>query len=402
MDKRKKIIYGTLLCALVCCLAMFLPYVFPIPAPLPERDTLPSDHEVVVFWTDIATSRWRSTTSALLAWDVETRELTKWTPLKRDEYYLNSPLDAHRGFVVVRDRQEATSSLIYKTGEIRSLAILPDYGGLSPDGNLAAIFVQQPDCELQVVDPYNRHIQGQLKLDVCESVILSMRWSPDGTHLAFVADIGDHYSTPPSYIEAIYLIKYTGTDLHLAYTKALSGTLDTLRWSPSGDRLAFAQTSLDEYKKDYAQLWVMDIEEGSVQALFSPQQRQHCSIEYQDIAWSPDGTQLAFTLENLYLSAPLWIMDMKTQEAHQLFVPAGDEEYWYTINAISWAPSDTIVIAAALKEDEMSQRYDTRGSAGHRYATFNLFEVDPVTGARTQLTHNRFLFISPDGLTWWK
>lgn len=400
MNKRKRIIFGVLLCILICCLTAFWPYTPYLP--LPEPAALPTDHALMIFGADMLTSQWRTSTHAVFALDVETGRLMKWVPVRWNDD-LNSPIDSHRNFIVLRERSRDTTSLVYATGERRALDIEPGYGSLSPDGKSAVTFAQRPTCEMQVIGLSGRHIRGRIRMhpDVCKSnyYFRPIRWSPDGAYLAFVAGIGDRYSTPPSYIETLYLIRDTGVDVHVVYTKTLSGTLDTLSWSPGGDWLAFAQASEDEDGTEYAQLWLVDVEEEDTQAVLPP--RQGDRVGYWDMAWSPDGTQLAFTFGSGKAQSPLWVMDVETQAARQLLVPPGEDEYWYGVVSISWAPGDSLMIAASLEEDPMIRCYDIQGSDAHRSCTFNLFEVDSVTGARTQLTYRRFGYLF-GGLAWWE
>ncbi len=288
MARRKKIIFGALLCILICCLAAFWPYAPYLP--LPEPAALPTDHALMVFGADMLTSQWGTSTRAVFALDVETGQLMKWIPMKWYDN-LDSPIDSHRDFVVLHERYRGTS-LIYATGERNALGIEPEYGSLSPDGKSIVIFPQTYDCELLVIDTSGQHLQGRTKVDPnAYKFALNgyyVRWSPDGDYLAFVANIGDRYSTPPSYIETLYLIRDTGVDVHVAYTKTLSGTLDTLSWSPTGDQLAFAQTYKDEDETKSVQLWIVDVEEKDAQATLPP--RQGDWVGYWDVAWSPDGT----------------------------------------------------------------------------------------------------------------
>ncbi len=391
VDKQKKLVYLVLFCILVCFLIKFWPYTPYLL--LPHPTALPTDHELVVFDAVMETSQWETSTNAIFALDIETGRLMEWVSVKGGEWW-SGPVDYYSRFVVLSHWVGNTNLLIDKTGERHTLAINPDSGSVSPDGKLAVTIVEKPNCELQVIDPYNQHIQGRLELDTCESEESSIRWSPDGAYLALVSPNGLYSIAFPDTL-TVYEVERNGVDLRQIYTKMFPSTLQTPIWSPSGDQLAVVQVA------EYAQLWIVDTRKGNAQAILPARQEEWSW--YRDMAWSPDGTQIAFTSDNKGSPPSLWVADIETQAVRQLFVPAEEDEYWYGINAISWAPGNSLVIAASIEEDTVIQCRDKYGSDGFiKRCSFNIFKIDPVTGIRTQLTHRRFLYLRSDELARWK
>lgn len=392
VDKQKKIVYLVLFCILVCFLIKFWPYTPYLLLSHPKA--LPTNHELVVFDAVMETSQWETSTYAIFALDIETGRLMEWVSVKGGEWW-SGPVDYYNRFVVLSHWVRNTTLLIDETGKRRTLAINPNSGSVSPDGKLAVTIVEKPNCELQVIDPYDRHIQGRLELDTCEAEKSSIRWSPDGAYLALVDSPNGLYSTAFPDTLTVYKVERNGVDLRQVYTKTFPGMLRTPIWSPSSDQLAVVQVT------EYAQLWIVDVSEDNAQAILPA--RQEWPSWYRDMAWSPDGTQIAFTSDNKGSPPSLWVADIETQAVRQLFVPAEEDEYWYGINAISWAPGDSLVIAASIEEDTVIQCRDKYGSDGFiKNCSFNIFKVDPTNGMRTQLTHRRFLYLSSDELARWK
>ena len=107
------------------------------------------------------------------------------------------------------------------------------------------------------------------------------RLSPRGDQVAYVRRTPED---DESYTASIYLVP-VGGDEPTQFT-ASDGVDDQPRFSPDGDRLAFASTRGEGDRK---QLWILPTDGGEA--------RQVTSVVggIDDLAWSPDGSRLLFT-----------------------------------------------------------------------------------------------------------
>ncbi len=93
-------------------------------------------------------------------------------------------------------------------------------------------------------------------------------WSPDGNQIAYLQDDGE-----------LRIVNADGTGDHLVAT--IPGGTD-FDWSPDGTQFVYSKAVGDGY------LWTMDVD-GTNQTRVPGSQ----SADW-DVAWSPDGTKLAF------------------------------------------------------------------------------------------------------------
>ncbi len=148
------------------------------------------------------------------------------------------------------------------------------------------------------------------------------RWSPDGDTLAFLSDRTERG------VLSLYAMPAHGGEARALVTRKRS--IASFAWSPDGSKIAFVApdepTEDDKRRKterddadvrgerwQYARAWLLNIASGAVAGL--PTGDMHV----QELAWSPDGTQIA------YLARPTPELDDQHQAA--VFVmPANDGE----------------------------------------------------------------------------
>lgn len=139
---------------------------------------------------------------------------------------------------------------------------------------------------------------GTVRRDVAPDDADHMKpaWSPDGKNLAVVRveRQGDRMD------EAIYVMKADGTDLTRVHSTGLRPqSVLQLAWSPDGTQLAFIRmdwrTSGGVIRESDAvmQLVVMDAEGTDVRAVTDGSEQVH------SFSWSPDGKQIAYTVRYL-------------------------------------------------------------------------------------------------------
>ncbi len=108
------------------------------------------------------------------------------------------------------------------------------------------------------------------------------RLSPDGEHVVFVRRQPVDEET---YESTLHLAQISG-DRKARRFSLREGEDSSPRWSPSGDRIAFASTRGAE--DDRQQLWIVPIDGGEGHQVTS------VAGGVADLAWSPDGTHIAF------------------------------------------------------------------------------------------------------------
>ena len=198
-------------------------------------------------------------------------------------------------------------------------------------------------------------------LDVFElEFALDPQISPDGAQVAYVRQSRDINSDRT--VNNVWLVNSNGT----GHRPILSGTksYSSPRWSPDGGRLAFVSSA----GKRGAELHVRWMDTGQT-ALLS-------NLKYGpgNIAWSPDGNSIAFTM-------------LVDDEALKLASPPPKPE------GAEWAPPVTII-------DRFPYRADGAGYLKTAYA--HVFVVPAEGGTPRQLTsgdynHGGHLAWSPDG-----
>ncbi len=145
-------------------------------------------------------------------------------------------------------------------------------------------------------------------------------WQPDGQ--VFVA--AEYFE------ENLNLLDTTSSGHLLSYSSSAGGSFHDLTnanniedampvFSPDGKRLAFARKYLDPQRwTPGRQLWVMDATGGEARALSNDP-----FYNYYDMAWSPDGRQIAFVRfnQNVLTDPPeLWLVNADGSDPIQLVI----------------------------------------------------------------------------------
>jgi len=132
--------------------------------------------------------------------------------------------------------------------------------------------------------------------------------SPDGTKVAFEADLGDN-----SGAMHLWVCNMDGSKLHQIATGALSE--GDPAWSPDGTRIAFEALTAS----GSSDIWVIHADgTGLVQLTHG--------LDNQQPAWSPDGQRIAYT-SNAGGTGDIWIMDADGQNPQPLTTLPGDEDH---------------------------------------------------------------------------
>ncbi len=161
----------------------------------------------------------------------------------------------------------------------------------------------------------------------------TLRWSPDGKQIAFVAP------EPFSYYGAIYIMNADGSNVHLISTvpEKLARGFGP-EWSPDGSKIAFTHNVIvDPISVD--DNVIVDLSNGNTLEI------NNNSYIIRDIIpkWSPDGKKIIFSsnrdyyTETNYAKTELYIMDSNGKNSKRL-TQYGAIEYYL------WYPSDQSII----------------------------------------------------------
>jgi len=177
------------------------------------------------------------------------------------------------------------------------------------------------------------------------------RWSPDGKKVAFISDMSGE--------DQVYLVDQDGKGKAEALTSGLAAQLNAPVWAPGGKHLAFTDKDGIVYVLGLA-------DRKLVKAAKDPFAR------VGDLAWSPDGQVLAFSLANLNGTRSLHLWSLADQQLRRMTGdlapvtdPAWDPEgrYLYALSRRDYAPQisnlefdyagnrNVDVVAYALRRD---------------------------------------------------
>lgn len=163
--------------------------------------------------------------------------------------------------------------------------------------------------------------------DVPNFLTLAHSWSPDGSAVAIA-----------SYNEYVYLTDTNGSEPRKLESSFLGS--NDVDWSADGSRLVSALHSVLSYTPDdtdLRELWIRTNETGAERTAY-----------YESVAWSPDGTQIAFAS---YWTAiiggefSVWntisTLDVATGERTEILTTPTFtmQDYPYSIACVDWRPS---------------------------------------------------------------
>jgi dipeptidyl aminopeptidase/acylaminoacyl peptidase len=213
---------------------------------------------------------------------------------------------------------------------------------LSPNGQLVAYGITEADFEH---DAFVTHIwiapasgTQPYQLTRGEKSASSFRWSPDGTWLAFLSErVGDK--------NQIFAIRPDGGEA--VQLSASETAISHFEWSADGTRLAFtapeAETKeqkarkeqLGDYltvRREYAfeHIAIVDLADAMKSPSAGTAHTHGHDFSVSSLAWSPDGTRIAFAgVLNPDLSqlgtSDLYVLDVKTDAVKKIVSQAGPD-----------------------------------------------------------------------------
>jgi TolB protein len=152
----------------------------------------------------------------------------------------------------------------------------------SPDGSRIAFIGNPDDPQVWVADVDGSNAKPVTE-DARSSPPSSPTWAPDGSRLAY---IGEENFADGFTIGRIVIVNLENGVRDTVYTD--EGTfLGEVAWSPDGTMLAFSSPSSATFRY---QIYVLDLTPGS-----RPRSVSSGTLDDWDPSWSPDGTKIAFT-----------------------------------------------------------------------------------------------------------
>ena len=211
---------------------------------------------------------------------------------------------------------------------LAALAALPAEG-TAPGKNGQIVYAKFP--RLWVV---NADGSGERKLPHLErSEDSDPDWSPDGSRIAFdrCADKCEIWTVNPDGSKPRRL----GPNcLHRKDSSCVDRGFPA--WSPDGTRIAFGQATLRGGKAESAEIFVMNANGTGVRRVTQITAGKPFAMDVLRPAWSPNGNQLVFEVQNLGTAEPpnrhaLFIVDADGSGLRQLTpwsLNAGDDPDW--------------------------------------------------------------------------
>lgn len=151
-------------------------------------------------------------------------------------------------------------------------------------------------------------------------------WSPDGQRMVFVRHEGKY----GDWTDTVYILDLGTGDITEVFTESAERIgLDGLAWSPDGGQLAFSlgTAPLTQYVLNETNIYVLDLEEDELLQLTSGGRNDHPS-------WSPDGRLIA------YMTGPTYSVETLVIARADGTCPIKPLEV-YGLNWTAWSPDGT-------------------------------------------------------------
>ncbi|MEO5704249.1 MAG: hypothetical protein ABIZ52_01415 [Candidatus Limnocylindrales bacterium] len=160
------------------------------------------------------------------------------------------------------------------------------FPAVSPDGSTVAFDHADEAADLGIwlmdIDGSNR--RNLVPPPPAPAVDSAPVFSPDGSKLAFIRKFS---TTPPNAREAAYIVNLDGTGLRQLTDPALD--VGRIRWSPDGTRLAFSDQAENGSVGTLSQdIWLVDVDGSGLHQITHNKPGVFTTLP----DWSPDGSRL--------------------------------------------------------------------------------------------------------------
>lgn len=178
----------------------------------------------------------------------------------------------------------------------------------------------------------------------------SPAWSPDGTQIAFAAQIGSLAEDPR--LSEIYVMDADGTNRRRLTTNDDADASPS--WSPDGERIAF--TRIVDQGTDGARsgIFVLDADDGR------EVQITQAALPNFDLspAWSPDGSMIAFTRASPSAGSELYLVALEGSALRKLTSDGGEPD---------WSPDGKRIAFTSFRDRFGRTCFHECGTSGEIY-----------------------------------
>lgn len=251
--------------------------------------------------------------------------------------------------------------------------------GVNPDGTGAS--EGQPGLRPRYAPDGNRELaiafgdapQGLVIRDVGGGAERRLRtggvgwasWSPDGARIAFL-EASSLSLEPSSTVVTIWTMRADGAGAARvplpAGTEAISRGLD---WGPAaaGSRIAFVALVNDRPDCVGWQIVTVlpDGSDPTCVATFADDDAQRLAASVKDLAWSPDGTDLA-VVSDWPVDGSLWIADVAAGGSRRVAGLGGTENGELRADSVAWSPDGRRLAVGGYVPDGSARVQQTAGA----------------------------------------
>lgn len=197
---------------------------------------------------------------------------------------------------------------------VRAVAYSPD-GTMVADASLYGRTVSRSTSEIEIgIQASELGARSSFSWLSGDQVIEhSLVWSPNGQSLAIVVVVGTYDAEPSNEDIQLWMVNRVDGNLTL-----LARGLAPYRalWSPDGQYIAFLKAESSPWENPvFSNIYLLDISTGQEQPLthFTEQRLGH-------LAWSPDGTMLAFSVSTAEYGE-VWVTDLNGTDQYAIAGP---------------------------------------------------------------------------------
>lgn len=229
----------------------------------------------------------------------EPRQLTTWDCPPGREPWAWSPTEAQLAIMRTSTGGHTLILIDPSTGRETSLGDIAEMGPWSPDGT--RIVYGERGGSIYSIDVASGDHSLLAKLPGDLDSIDGIDWSPDGAHIAIVADLAEAR-------RRLYVMNADGSGLRLVHDNVQPGGWGVwiagrsgqalVTWSPDGTQLAYANFSGPDERE--LEIWTLSLDDPAPSLLVS-HTNQECCIDGGGPVWSPGGSRIAFETDNSHL-----------------------------------------------------------------------------------------------------